>query len=107
MQSITIGLATLQNGVAAEPLSGGKTNPGKSWERFATPEAARFRSSGLNELEQTLFTKPTTSLLIVKGGKIVYSYGDISHVSYLCLRSKERSFHALWQLCRKGHDRFE
>lgn len=84
IQSIAIGLATrCQNGIAAESNSSNKTNPGKSWERFATPEAAGFRATGLDALEQTLFTKPTTALLVVKGGKIVYSYGDISHVSYL------------------------
>src|SRR3982750_4753191 len=89
MQSIAIGLSTLNpNGIAADSSSAGKTNPGRAWERLSTPEAAGFRSAGLNTLEQTLFTKPTTSLLLVKGGKIVYSYGDISHVSYLASARK-------------------
>jgi CubicO group peptidase (beta-lactamase class C family) len=89
LQSIAIGLSTLNhNGTAAQSDSAGQTNPGTSWERFSSPEAAGFRSASLNTLEQTLFTKPTTSLLVVKGGKIVYSYGDISHVSYLASARK-------------------
>src|SRR4051812_10273248 len=89
IQSIAIGLSTLNpSGAAADSSSVGKMNPGRSWERFPAPEAAGFRSAGLNTLEQTLFTKPTTSLLIVKGGKIVYSYGDTSHVSYLASARK-------------------
>src|SRR4051794_9372081 len=89
IQSIAIGLSTLSPiGTAADSSSAGKTNPGRSWERSSAPEEAGFRSAGLNTLEQTLFTKPTTSLLIVKNGKIVYSYGDISHVSYLASARK-------------------
>jgi CubicO group peptidase (beta-lactamase class C family) len=42
----------------------------------------------LDTLEQTLFTKPTTSLVVVKGGKVVYSYGDTSQVSYLASARK-------------------
>src|SRR4051794_16214628 len=83
IQALAIGLPTLsQSGIAGSP-EGKKTNPGKTWERFPNPEAAGFRSAGLDALEKTLFTKPTTSLLIVKAGKIAYSYGDASHVSYL------------------------
>src|SRR4051794_7724094 len=84
VRSIAMGLSTFKPpGITAqsEPLI--RTNPAMTWERFSTPEAAGFSSGGLETLEQTLFTKPTTSLLIVTRGKIVYSYGDISHVSYL------------------------
>jgi CubicO group peptidase (beta-lactamase class C family) len=86
---MAIGLSTLsQKGIAADSSSGVKTNPGRSWERFSRPEDAGFGSAGLDTLEQTLFTKPTTSLLVIKGGKIVYSYGDASHVSYLASARK-------------------
>src|SRR3954470_14242845 len=81
IQSMAIVLSTSsQKGIGADSSSAVKTNPGKSWERYSRPEDAGFRSAGLDTLEQTLFTKPTTSLLVVKGGKIVYSYGDASHV---------------------------
>jgi CubicO group peptidase (beta-lactamase class C family) len=39
-------------------------------------------------MEQQLYAKPTTSFLVVKAGKIVYSYGDINHVSYLASTRK-------------------
>jgi hypothetical protein len=90
ISSIAMGLSPFNKpaGIAAqsEPLI--KTNPAMTWERFSSPEAAGFSSSGLDTLEQTLFTKPTTSLLIVTRDKIVYSYGDISYVSYLASARK-------------------
>jgi CubicO group peptidase (beta-lactamase class C family) len=63
-------------------------NPGKAWERFANPEAAGFRTSALEALEHTLYSKPTTSLMVVKTGKVVYSYGDTAQVSYLASARK-------------------
>ena len=87
--SMVVGLSTFQHGAAsAQANSAPRTNPGGTWERFDSPEAAGFRSTGLDTLEQTLFTKPTTSLLIITRGKIVYSYGDIGHVSYLASARK-------------------
>ena len=62
--------------------------PGKTWERWANPEAAGFRSPALQAMERTLYNKPTTSLMIVKAGKIVYSYGDTAEVSYLASARK-------------------
>jgi hypothetical protein len=50
------------------------------------PEAAGYRSSILESAEQMVYRLPTTSMMIVTGGKIVYSYGDTSHVSYLASR---------------------
>jgi CubicO group peptidase (beta-lactamase class C family) len=64
------------------------TDPGTAWQRHATPEAAGFSSQALARVEAALYTKPTTSLLVVKGGKIVYAYGDIAHVSYLASARK-------------------
>ncbi len=78
----------LHGAIAAQSNSALGTNPGMTWERFSSAEAAGFRSAGLDTLEQTLFTKPTTSLLIITRGKIVYSYGDIGHVSYLASARK-------------------
>lgn len=80
-------LSLSRSATAATP-PGKSGNPGRSWERFANPEAAGFRSSALEALERTLYTKPTTSLMIVKAGKIVYSYGDTAHISYLASARK-------------------
>ena len=88
-QSMAIGLPVLglsRVAAAGPPVNTG--NPGKTWERFANPEAAGFRSSALDAMEQTLYDKPTTSLMVVKAGKIVYSYGDIAQASYLASARK-------------------
>src|ERR1700723_675390 len=85
-RSIAIGLPALTLPGVASPTNTG--NPGKTWDRFASPEAAGFHSSALEAMEQTLYAKPTTSLMIVKAGKIVYSYGEIAQVSYLASARK-------------------
>ena len=62
-------------------------NPEKIWERFESPEVAGFRPSALKALQLVLYAKPTTSLMVVKAGKIAYIYGAIGHVSnILCVR---------------------
>jgi hypothetical protein len=68
--------------------TGKMLNPGKAWERVSSPEDAGFHSSGLDAAKRLLFTKPTTSLMVVKEGRIVYSYGEMSHVSYLASARK-------------------
>lgn len=89
IQTAALGLSGIVlKGISAAASPENKTNPRKTWERFSSPEVGGFRSAGLDSLEQTLFTKPTTALLIIKAGKIVYSYGDIGHVSYLASARK-------------------
>ncbi len=63
--------------VASQP----PVNPGAKWKRFPNPEAAGFGSSALQALEHILYSKPTTSLMVVRAGRIAYSYGDISRTS--------------------------
>ena len=63
-------------------------NPGKDWARFAKPEDAGFKSEALRAVEDTLYAMPTTCLLLVKSGYLVYSYGDITQISYLASTRK-------------------
>ncbi|MCX7974757.1 MAG: beta-lactamase family protein [Candidatus Aminicenantes bacterium] len=57
--------------------------PGKTWERYASPEAAGFSSSGLQLALEYLKTLATTSLVVVHNGRILLDYGDTSELSYL------------------------
>ena len=57
------------------------------WEH-ATPEAAGFAPEVFAAVEASLYTTPTTSFLVVRGGKIAYTYGEISQVSYLASARK-------------------
>ena len=88
-RSMAIGLsatATALPRIAAAAANTG--NPGKTWERYANAETAGFRPAVLQAMESALYAKSTTSLMVVKAGKIAYSYGDISHVSYLASARK-------------------
>jgi CubicO group peptidase (beta-lactamase class C family) len=62
--------------------------PGTEWQKFANPEAAGYRSPKLEAVEQMLYRLPTTSMLVVVSGRILYSYGDIGQVSYLASARK-------------------
>jgi CubicO group peptidase (beta-lactamase class C family) len=57
--------------------------PGADWEKAASPEAAGFRSSGFEALEAQLVTLPTTAFMVVSGGRVTYTYGDVAQASDL------------------------
>ena len=64
------------------------SNPGKEWDTFRTAEEAGFSGAKLRQIEQTLYPMPTTALLIIKSGKVVYKYGNVSQASYLASARK-------------------
>jgi CubicO group peptidase (beta-lactamase class C family) len=57
--------------------------PGVEWERHASPEAVGWSSEGLAQVTATLSDMPTTGLMAIVGGRVLYEYGDIERVSYL------------------------
>jgi CubicO group peptidase (beta-lactamase class C family) len=61
--------------------------PGADWEN-ATPKDAGFRAEGLEALETKLFALPTTAFMVVSGGKVIYSYGDVAQACYLASARK-------------------
>ena len=61
--------------------------PGKDWEALA-PEAAGFTREGLIAVERSIYALPTTSLMVVTSGKVVYRYGFTAQVSYLASARK-------------------
>ncbi len=71
---------------AAMPAASGH-NPGAHWEKYAKPQDAGFTSDLTNILEM-LYPAPTTSFMIVRGGKIALSYGDLGQISYLASSRK-------------------
>lgn len=64
------------------------TVPGADWERFASPRDAGFNPQPIAAMEAELYALPTTALMIVTAGKIVYSYGDIGQACYLASARK-------------------
>jgi CubicO group peptidase (beta-lactamase class C family) len=83
------GGASLVVGTAAnaEPSNGLNAAVVSDWVAWPSLDAARI-DPGLNELRQTLYTLPTTSMVIVRGGKIAWTYGDITQVSYVASARK-------------------
>ncbi len=57
--------------------------PGKTWERYLSPEAAGFSSEGIQQALDYVKTLATTSLVVVYDGRILFDYGDTSELSYL------------------------
>ena len=83
---------SLLMGLPALALAGRATEaatiPGHDWEKAASPEAAGFKSADLEALEAQLFTLPTTAFMVVSGGRVAYSYGDVAQASYLASARK-------------------
>ena len=57
--------------------------PASSWERVADPETLGYSAQGLEAVRAYAETIPTTGLLVVVGGRVLFEYGDVEEVSYL------------------------
>jgi CubicO group peptidase (beta-lactamase class C family) len=55
--------------------------PGADWERIGKPESIGYSSAKLEALRAWLKTQDTTSLVVSVGGRILFEYGDVKHVS--------------------------
>ncbi|MBV9678865.1 MAG: serine hydrolase [Acidobacteriaceae bacterium] len=47
----------------------------------ATPESQGYSSTRLEVLRAWLHTGPTTAMMVLANGKVIFSYGDVTHVS--------------------------
>ncbi|WP_132979828.1 serine hydrolase [Pigmentiphaga sp. D-2] len=68
------------------PEPGGQA--AQPWQSFATVEEAGFSKASIDSLEAALYPLETTSLMIVRHGKIAYRYGNIDDVAYLASARK-------------------
>ena len=57
--------------------------PGAEWERIAKPESAGYSPAGLEAVRAKLSTLPSTALMAVVGGRVLFEYGDVRTISYL------------------------
>jgi len=57
--------------------------PGADWERIAKPESVGFSSARLEGLRAWLASIDTTAMFVSVGGRVLFEYGDVKHVSYL------------------------
>ncbi len=57
--------------------------PGAEWERIADPSSVGYDAERLAELPAYLRTLDSTALMVVVGGRVLFSYGDLDTLTYL------------------------
>jgi len=65
------------------PLLAQPVVPGKEWAKWQKPEAAGYSAKKLEAVRGWLGTLGTTAMMVVVGGRQVFEYGDLAHLSYL------------------------
>src|SRR5581483_6864485 len=58
----------------------GDVYPGSDWQQVQ-PEAVGYSSKKLEALRAWVKTQDTTSMMVVVQGRVIFSYGDVSHTS--------------------------
>jgi CubicO group peptidase (beta-lactamase class C family) len=62
---------------------GSSVFPSATWEEYSGTSESGFTPDGVTSVMMMLRDLPTTSLMVVAGGKIAFKYGDVAEVSYL------------------------
>jgi CubicO group peptidase (beta-lactamase class C family) len=57
--------------------------PGKDWERIDKPETVGYSAARLKALRGWVESLDTTALMVAVGGRSLFEYGDLAHLSYL------------------------
>jgi CubicO group peptidase (beta-lactamase class C family) len=74
----------LAGGAAAQrPPSTPSVFPGAEWDRIADPTSAGYCQDRLDAVTARAKELPTTSMVVVVGGRVLWDYGDVKYVSYL------------------------
>jgi CubicO group peptidase (beta-lactamase class C family) len=67
----------------APPPQAVQVFPGEDWDRVGKPEALGYSSARLDGLRAWLASLDTTAMFVAVGGRALFEYGDVAHVSYL------------------------
>lgn len=73
----TIALSMIAVGAANDGV------PAASWQTIDRPESVGFSSARLAALRTWVSSLDTTAMMVVVGGRSLFTYGDLAHVSYL------------------------
>jgi CubicO group peptidase (beta-lactamase class C family) len=57
--------------------------PHASWERASDPRSLGYCQPGLDAATEQVRALPTTGMLVVVGGRVLWEYGDLQAISYL------------------------
>ncbi len=63
--------------------SSGAVFPGDDWEKIEKPESIGYSSARLKALGAWVESLDTTAMMVAVGGRSLFEYGDLSHLSYL------------------------
>jgi CubicO group peptidase (beta-lactamase class C family) len=66
-----------------QQVSTANVYPGLEWERIADPVSVGYSKEGFEAVRAHLDTLPSTGLVVVVGGKILFENGDIADKSYI------------------------
>jgi hypothetical protein len=79
--TVLAGFAALAFGLAApQGRITGDVVPGANWETVS-PESVGYSSAKLEALRGWVKTQDTGSMLVIVQGRVIFSYGDVSHIS--------------------------
>ena len=67
---------------------GSSVFPSATWEEYSGIDESSFKPDGVTAVMTMLRDLPTTSFMVVVGGKIAFKYGDVAEVSYLASARK-------------------
>ena len=76
-------IAVLANSLLLGSILGQTVFPGKDWERIEKPESIGYSSARLQSLRSWLQSLDTTAMIVAIGGRSLFDYGDLAHLSYL------------------------
>ena len=71
-----------------QPNAASQTFPAQEWVAVKSPEEHGLSADVRAEVDAMLDALPTTSFMAVAGGEALYTYGDVSEVSYLASTRK-------------------
>src|ERR1043165_2170655 len=57
--------------------------PGATWDSITDARAAGWSPAGLEAVRAQLAATPTTGMVVVVGGRVLMTYGDVTRITYL------------------------
>ena len=68
---------------ASESIAAAAVFPATEWDKIADPASAGYCQDKLDLVTARAKDLPTTAMMAVVGGRVLYDYGDVTTVSYL------------------------
>jgi CubicO group peptidase (beta-lactamase class C family) len=81
--ALGLGCATVQTGAPVTTPVAVYPDSASDWARWDSPAAIGWSAVVLDSASARLATMPSTGLMAIVGGRVVFQYGDVQRVSYL------------------------